>query len=470
MALDVAITWEVRNGGSDTNGGGFKTGASGTDWTVQDAAQYSVTDGVTAGTTTITSATANFGTDVVGNVIYVQGGTGTVTAGWYEITSRTNSTTIVVDRSTGLTAGTGVTLKIGGGFASPGQAGAVKVAGNDVFIKYNAAVYSLTTATSNISGGPILDSTGAADKSHSFWTGYDTTRTHINIDANRPTMQATGSINTFTMFDVTGLCVTVRNLITDGNSKTSVRGFALRAGFGGGRSINSKALNCTNSGFFIDDHGMALNCEATGCSGSAGFLVSATVSKAIFCNAHGNSTDGFYVAADGTVEHCISYGNTGNGFYDGSLVYCQFLDCIAYNNTSSGFYFTAAFARNQTAVNCIADSNGATGFNADVATESVILLNCAYRNNTTANVSTNISYNQGGILLTGSPFTNAAGNDFTPNNTAGAGAAIRALAYPQTVWPGSSTNNYLDVGGVQHLDSGGGGTTIVTSYQGVIGA
>ena len=85
MAIGAACVWEVRTTGNDTNGGGYAGG--GTDWSQQDSAQYSVTDGVTAGTTTITSATANFGTDVVGNVMYVQGGTGSVTAGWYQIIS-----------------------------------------------------------------------------------------------------------------------------------------------------------------------------------------------------------------------------------------------------------------------------------------------------------------------------------------------------------------------------------------------
>lgn len=144
MALNAAIVWEVRTTGADTNGGGFKTGATGTDWSQQNAAQYAVTDGVTAGTTTITSITANFGTDVVGNVIYVAGGTGSVAAGWYEIISRTNSTTIVVDRSTGLTAGTGVTLNIGGALASPGQASALGVDGNKYYIK--AGTYTITSS------------------------------------------------------------------------------------------------------------------------------------------------------------------------------------------------------------------------------------------------------------------------------------------------------------------------------------
>ena len=91
MALAAACVWEVRTTGASTNGGGFKTGASGTDWSQQATAQYAVADGVTNGTTTITSATANFGTDVVGNLIYVSGGTGSITADWYEITATTSS-------------------------------------------------------------------------------------------------------------------------------------------------------------------------------------------------------------------------------------------------------------------------------------------------------------------------------------------------------------------------------------------
>lgn len=55
------------------------------------------------------------------------------------------------------------------------------------------------------------------------------------------------------------------------------------------------------------------------------------------------------------------------------------------------------------------------------------------------------------ISLTGDPFTNAASEDFTLNNTAGAGAACRAAS---DLWGG-----YLDIGAVQHQDSGGGGGT-----------
>ena len=57
-AISNDTVFEVRTDGSDTNGGGFVTGASGTNWTLQAAAQYAVTDAVTAGVAT--SATANF--------------------------------------------------------------------------------------------------------------------------------------------------------------------------------------------------------------------------------------------------------------------------------------------------------------------------------------------------------------------------------------------------------------------------
>jgi len=62
-AISVNSVFEVRTAGNDTNGGGFVTGAAGTDYSQQDAnntvgADISTTDAVAAGTTTITSITA----------------------------------------------------------------------------------------------------------------------------------------------------------------------------------------------------------------------------------------------------------------------------------------------------------------------------------------------------------------------------------------------------------------------------
>jgi hypothetical protein len=115
MALSAQTAWEVRpTNGSDTNGGGFVAGSTGTDWSTQNAAQYAKTDIVTNGTTTITSATSNWGTDVVGNIIYIAGGTGSLAGVWRQIVTRVSASNLTLDASTGLAASTGCTGNVGG--------------------------------------------------------------------------------------------------------------------------------------------------------------------------------------------------------------------------------------------------------------------------------------------------------------------------------------------------------------------
>jgi hypothetical protein len=60
----------------------------------------------------------------------------------------------------------------------------------------------------------------------------------------------------------------------------------------------------------------------------------------------------------------------------------------------------------------------------------------------------------GDVTLTGNPFTNAAGGDFSLNSTSGAGAACRGTGYPG-VFPGGLTTGHVDIGAVQHAASGG---------------
>jgi len=457
MAFNAAVVLEVRLTGSDTNGGGFQTGASGTDWSLQDAAQYSVTDGVTAGTTTITSATANFGTDVVGNIMYVQGGTGSVVAGWYQITSRTNNTTIVVDRSTGLTAGTGVTLKIGGALQSPGMAGGVlvsggSVAGNKVFIKYNASPYVITTNGTNVSGGC------AVPPSDVYWSGYDTTRALYTIQAHRPTLQLNSGVSSANVMGGTNNTYYLQSLILDANSQTSSRG-----AFQTGEFFYVKAMNATTAGIFNNgDSGKAFLCEATGCT--------ATPIRVAFChscvaynntltsptNAGAFQQNGLYSSVN-----CIAYGNNCIGF-------TTFLNinCTSYGNSLAGFD-----AINQTTIcaNCIAENNATTGYRTNVG--RITLINCASYNNTSGR------YGSGGGTLngdvnpitgSGSFFTNAASQDFSLNNTAGAGASARAVGFPAS-FPVGTNLNYHDVGALQHQDSGGGGSTGISRARGASG-
>jgi hypothetical protein len=57
--------------------------------------------------------------------------------------------------------------------------------------------------------------------------------------------------------------------------------------------------------------------------------------------------------------------------------------------------------------------------------------------------------------LSGDPFTSS--SDFTPNNTAGAGASLRGAGYPGA-FGGASFTGAPDVGAVQVAGGGGGGS------------
>jgi hypothetical protein len=101
MALTSAQQWWVRVAGSELNGGGFDSTISGagTNYADQDSPQVSVADfAAGSGSTTLTSATAGFTSQMVGNILRLASGTNAL-AGYYAITAFTNSTTVTLDRT-----------------------------------------------------------------------------------------------------------------------------------------------------------------------------------------------------------------------------------------------------------------------------------------------------------------------------------------------------------------------------------
>lgn len=460
MALSANTVFEVRVGGSDTNGGGWVTGSSasgGTDWSQQTSPQYSVADGVTNGSTVITSATAAFGTDVVGNIIYVQGGTGAVSSGWYQIIARTNATTITVDRLTGLTSGTGTTLKIGGAFASPGTAGGVAtVSGMTTFIKYSSTPFTVSSTTNNVSGGCISGTDGTA------YIGYDTTRSAYNLDANRPTLKlssGTGSATTI-LTNLNGLYYS-QSLIIDANSVAGSRCAQTSGNF-----FYVKAMNGVTAGLSQNaSTGRAILCEVTACSANPINIISM-----FWCVAHDNTlssptnTGAFSLQEGGAVYGCLSYNNNCDGFSGFTGGGTVGANCVAYGNGGAGFN-----AQNGAAVltNCIAENNTTYGYRVNAG--AITMIDCASFNNTIGRFQNAGSGKQwtdlNPITGSGSFFTNAAGSDFTLNNTAGAGALCRAAGFPSS-FPVPAMSNFLDVGSLQHQDTGGGGTTIISGVLG----
>lgn len=429
MALSANTVFEIRTGGADTNGAGFVTGASGTDHSLQDAAQYSVTDAVTAGTTTITSVTANFGTDVVGNILYIEGGTGAIVAAWYEIISRTNSTTIVVDRSTGLSVGTGATLKIGGALASPGGLGAAlasaSTSGMKAWIK--SGTYTLTSSTANVAGGKF---SGPSNKPIRI-EGYTTTRG----DGGVPIISC-GAIGTITVFTVAiagdiQTVASLRYLKVDANGQSSITAFAVSGQTT--RIEDCYALSCS-TGFLITSNADIVRSFAESCTTG----ISVNSANAFMCRTK-SCTTGFSQLTTGVVAHCLATGGT-TGFSSNSNSYCRAINCVAYGASGSGY----ATWYMGWATNCYAENCGAYGFNMPRSS----IQNCGGYNNTSGNVNaSNVVYNDGFVTLSGSAFVDAAGDDFRPNATASAGALLRAAGigvYGQT--------DNRDIGAVQHAD------------------
>jgi hypothetical protein len=452
MSLSAATVFEVRQPGSDTNGGGFVAGASGTDFSQQNAAQIAVTDAVTNGTTTITSATAGFGATHVGNIIYVAGGTGSVAAQWYQVVSVTNATTIVVDRSTGLTAGTGVTLNLGGALATPGaltNAMANGTAGIRAYVKYSATAYAITTAT----GGPA----GPCNVPNftSVIEGYDVTRG--DRTGNRPTYQWTVAPGSQTYaYKPTGN-TDMLNLRVDGNAQNNACGFSASVA-NGPIAADCVAANCSGTagiGFAVNC-GLAFRCQASSCltgfngtSSVAGYLIDSC--DAVSC------TTGFNLTGTrGPAVHCLARG-CATGFAlaaaSGEMVH----RCTADACTTAGFNATAQGAK---LINCLASNcsgAGATGY--VCGTNFVSMYGCATYNNLTDLTGTPV-INEGPIALSADPYVNQAGADFRPNNNNPGGAQLRNAGFGIFGQSGGA-----DIGAVQHTDPAGG-TTYIFQVEG----
>lgn len=440
MALSANTVWEVRTAGNDTNGGGFVTGAAGVDYSQQngkrtgaDVTNISTTDAVANGTTNIQSATANFDANIVGNIIYLQGGTGALTNVWRQVTARVDAQNITVDAS--VAAGTGITMNIGGALASLGMVGLSATVGGMV-VHVKAGSYAIGSASNNISGGCFSQ----VATIHIF--GYNTTRFDFGT---RPVLTA-GAINTFTVIATAGV---VANIEIDCASRAASRGINSTIN-GSGAIYACKVSNATNNGFNNGSLSVAFLCEATGCSGQPAF---SAFGYCWGCVAHDNTVTGF--GGNGTrYVSCISESNSGassDGFTSGSAMTIE--NCIAYNNGRDGYRFSAGGSQ---ILDSIAESNVGTGINLG-SLVGQMAVNCATFGNGTAITNTGVaSFTQGAITGTSSFFTNAAGGDFTLNSNAGGGALVRSAGKLGT-FPGTSTISVSSVGAAQSSSGGGGG-------------
>ncbi len=473
-ALATATQWDVQAGvGASTNGGAFNTAAAGTDMSqfanknaagcssCQSATvNISVTNGVTAGTTTVTSATANFSSALVGNDIYITGGTGAVAAARYEVTGVTNATTITVDRSTGLTAGTGTTINIGGtlDLYSTAVASAQIIDGNIVWVKTGTNTVASTVAvTTNIANVTVQ--------------GYTTTHGDTTTGTNRPLLtSSTNSVRLFQLASNAGWAF--RNLRMSHTAGT--RGDCIHAtsttadalvynvlmtgcqvGINGNFAVDfaTPGLNVVNSEIASSiSHGI-INCDATSVFGS---------------QIHDNGGDGVNIcshAADivNVFSYNVIYKNGANGIYDitGTAHNNILTSNALVDNTGDGYKQTtraATLPYSTTLVNNIFYGNGAYGVDVTATTVNQTItdarfanMNNAYGSNVT-NARLNLTAGTGDVALgVCDPFVGRTSNNFALS--ACGKTALQALGFPGAI-PNAGTG-FLDIGPLQSQASSG---------------
>lgn len=446
---------------SDTAGCATTASPTGATWSIdysqQNAAQFTYTDLASTGAgLTVSSAALPFAKQQVGNSIVITGGTN-FTAGRYVIASVAAGVATVVGPGN-ITSGVGAsgTGGLGGALATPGQAGAVKVAGADVFIK--SGTYTLTGNTVNTAGCQVSDTTGGTSQTNvSWWVGWDTTRAINCPDTTWPTINA-GTQTSLTLFSLATEYARARNLVVDGNAKSTLTGFVQGNYYQ--RVDHIKAQNCTASGIILDGGNGSVGwfLSATACSGTAAIHLRANggPAAAYYSEAWANTIHGFLISAVGRVVGCISSGNTGastDGFGSSSIGY-DAIDCVAYGNGRDGFDASNNVG-NQFFANCIAEANSGSGWRTGAVRGLVELTTCAGYNNTSGNFTlANVDDVQDFKVLTASAFTNPGSGDFSLNSTAGGGAVCRAAGFPG-VFPRGTTTGYADIGAAEPQNSGG---------------
>jgi len=167
-----------------------------------------------------------------------------------------------------------------------------------------------------------------------------------------------------------------------------------------------------------------------GIAGGAGVYIVGNV----IANNTGAASDGISLVSAWLCRNNVIYGNGRHG-----------MSCVQ--------TYTLALGANRI-VNNIIMNNGGYGIAQPVAQTHGdvpwIDYNAFYNNTSGARQNVNASPHD--VTLTGDPFTNAAGNDFSLNNVAGAGAACRNAGFPGAL-PGLATPlGYADIGVYQHQD------------------
>jgi hypothetical protein len=368
MAIAATMVWEIDAAtGNDANGGGFDAtaGTPGTNyaWGVGQAV-YALTSlaNVAGDWTKATCGSRAFTAADVGNVLNVTGGTG-FTAGRYQILS-VAGTTATFDRAIGTGAdSTNGTGNLGGSLASIvaafiQTATSPVVAGNKLYIKYNAAAYALPSAiTAGTAGTAVLPVLVAG-----YYASHDDNPTIAS--GQQPTI----AHSTYNW--ALAASWLLRNTTHTFATTSSTYGI-------NGTRVTDCKFTHTSSGYGLNVTGM-IGCEYSGGTGAIGCLVGALGAVGCYFHDAGNASGAVYYNG-GAITDCI---------FDTCYLGVNFSSTASCCVTDNTFINCLKGIGATTATNCGVIGNifafCGTGVKWDTTTQTTVMWNNAFYGNDTA--------------------------------------------------------------------------------------
>ena len=304
MAISANAVWEVRSTATagNVNGGFFVTGASGTDYSQQNAAQYSTSTATTAGISAVISW-ASAANDMVGNGLYIASGTN-FTVGWYEIISVSVGVSVTVDRNCTTGVGSNGVIKVGGALSLGSSDDAVfesMVAGNVMHVK-GSATYTL--------GGTVTISAAGGTQNPIKVIGYASTRGDSPKGSTRPIF------NTGTVAFTTGQQWMFSNIIFTGavSATSSLMSTATNNSWFYCKFINTTTTAAKNA-ILLGTDNFLYGCELISYRGNCVSVTGNNIATLVSCVMHDSDT-GIITSSAGPTIHlinciihsCVTYG------------------------------------------------------------------------------------------------------------------------------------------------------------------
>jgi hypothetical protein len=346
---------EVRSTGSANNNGTFfKTGATGTDFSQQDAPQYILT-GLTSGGAGDTILSASAADDMVGNGLFSVAGTNQTIGTWFEIISVVAGVSITCS-----TSRSGASIAIGAIVGGSIRIGGANSTITDEMLECCLGGGFKIWVKGNITTTTISAGNDGAAGSYNFIEGYQTTRGDNPTGSNRPLISQGATAW------LIGDYYSCKNLRHTGTGTAS----ALIVSSGNYSTIeNCEYINTSTSA----------DRTAIICNGS-------TFIKCQFTSYRGRGTSGSY----SLFFNCTFSGNSV-GAINQSTNFNHFDSCIFFANVAHDIYIDTTTALRLIVKNCTfygSEAKQGIGIELVVAAASAAFLNNIFSGKVTALSST----------------------------------------------------------------------------------